>query len=436
MESRGITNVTDLDAFVPNAVIQPLGAGWGATMAAFIRGVGLGDNILSFEPGVPIYVDDVYIGRPQGAIFDLLDLERVEVLRGPQGTLFGKNAVGGTVRLISKKPTGDGSGSLNVELGSFNRINARGSADFSLVEDRVFARLSFSSKKADGYFNVLDYECVNGAGSLGAGGTTIPAGGFFTEFPGSRLGTQVPPGGNCVVDTLGDENVQSGRAAFRFIINDSARAQPHRRPHEPAAEGPGGQVHRHAGPAGRHARTPSGATSSPRRCLAAAWAGTIASSRAISSRTTAAMPIRSPDRIVPNVNDMEHWGSSASLEWQLTDSMRLKSVTAYRRLLEPLRTRLGWQPAAHRCHVRRQPPSPVHAGDPAHRHGGPARLGDGRVLLRRARLQQRLRLPVSRLHLSAGPVRPAGHEELGGLHAGHVPRERQAVRDRRCPVHG
>ncbi len=104
MEVRGLQNVTDLDAFVPNTVIQPLGAGWGATMAAFIRGVGLGDNILSFEPGVPIYVDDVYIGRPQGAIFDLLDLERVEVLRGPQGTLFGKNAVGGTVRLISRKP--------------------------------------------------------------------------------------------------------------------------------------------------------------------------------------------------------------------------------------------------------------------------------------------------------------------------------------------
>ena len=64
MEQRGIANVTDLDQFVPNAVIQPLGAGWGVTMAAFIRGVGLGDNILSFEPGVPIYVDDVYIGRP------------------------------------------------------------------------------------------------------------------------------------------------------------------------------------------------------------------------------------------------------------------------------------------------------------------------------------------------------------------------------------
>ena len=71
---RGLSSVTDIDAQVPSTIIQPLGAGWGSTMAAFIRGVGLGDNILSFEPGVPIYVDDVYIGRPQGAMFDLLDL--------------------------------------------------------------------------------------------------------------------------------------------------------------------------------------------------------------------------------------------------------------------------------------------------------------------------------------------------------------------------
>ena len=103
LEARNLTDVTMLDTFSPNTIIQPLGAGWGSTAAAFIRGIGLGDNSLSFEPGVPIYIDDVYHGRPQGAILDLLDLERVEVLRGPQGTLFGKNAIGGTIRLVSRK---------------------------------------------------------------------------------------------------------------------------------------------------------------------------------------------------------------------------------------------------------------------------------------------------------------------------------------------
>ena len=114
LEARGATSTLDLDAFVPNAVIAPLGAGWGSTAAAFIRGIGLGDNSLSFEPGVPIYIDDVYHGRPQGAVLDLLDIERVEVLRGPQGTLFGKNTLGGAVRIISRKPEGDSTGFIDV----------------------------------------------------------------------------------------------------------------------------------------------------------------------------------------------------------------------------------------------------------------------------------------------------------------------------------
>ncbi|HEU4624784.1 MAG TPA: TonB-dependent receptor [Steroidobacteraceae bacterium] len=334
LEVRGIDTVTDLDAFVPNAVIQPLGAGWGATMAAFIRGVGLGDNILSFEPGVPIYVDDVYIGRPQGAIFDLLDLERVEVLRGPQGTLFGKNAIGGTIRLISKKPQGDGSGSLSVALGSFNRLNARGSMDVSLIEDKVFARFSFSSKKADGYFNVLDYECVNGPGSLGAGGTGLPAGGYNTpgEFPGGlpgiRLGSQVAPGGNCVIDTLGDENVQSGRAAFRFLISDALEFNLI------------GDltVQRQKGPADKYTVMDqtnglnafwNGAFAAPVFGNGIAWDDRFITPDLYSNYSRYNDPIT--NRIVPNINDMDHWGVSGTFEWKLTDTLRLKSITAYRR---------------------------------------------------------------------------------------------------------
>src|SRR5580704_1797055 len=200
MESRSLVNISDVGAYVPSTVLAPLGAGWGATMAAFIRGVGLGDNILSFEPGVPIYIDDVYIGRPQGAMLDLLDLERVEVLRGPQGTLFGKNAEGGTIRMISVKPQGDDTGYASVTVGNFNRLDARAMADVALVPDFLNARFSFSSKTADGYFKNLDYVCVNGAGSLGS------------------MQPAIAPGSNCVTSTEGDENVQSGRAAFRFLL--------------------------------------------------------------------------------------------------------------------------------------------------------------------------------------------------------------------------
>jgi iron complex outermembrane recepter protein len=322
MEARGISNVTELDAFVPNTVIQPLGAGWGATLAAFIRGVGLGDNILSFEPGVPIYVDDVYMGRPQGAIFDLLDLERVEVLRGPQGTLFGKNAVGGTVRLISKKPTGDGGGFASLTVGSFKRIDARASTDVTLAADRVFARFSFSSKKADGYFKILDYECVNGAGTLGDGGD-----GAF-GFPGIKLGTQVGRGSNCVVDTLGNENVQSARAALRFLINDNAEFNLI------------GDItsQRQKGPADKYTIIDgtnffNGVLWNPSVAEPLFGDGIGYDSRFITnSAYTNYSRFGDPlyGRNFPNINDLQHWGVSGSLEWKLTDNINLKSVTAYR----------------------------------------------------------------------------------------------------------
>ena len=186
LEARGSTSTLDLDAFVPNAVIAPLGAGWGSTAAAFIRGIGLGDNSLSFEPGVPIYIDDVYHGRPQGAVLDLLDIERVEMLRGPQGTLFGKNTLGGAVRIISRKPEGDDTGFIDLGVGSRDRLNVRGSYDFPLVADKVFARVSASSKTQDGYFDILDYECVNGAGSLGLGGPGITTAGHRTASRSRR----------------------------------------------------------------------------------------------------------------------------------------------------------------------------------------------------------------------------------------------------------
>jgi iron complex outermembrane recepter protein len=321
LEVKGLTNVTDLDAFVPNTVIQPLGAGWGSTLAAFIRGVGLGDNILSFEPGVPIYVDDVYMGRPQGAIFDLLDLERVEVLRGPQGTLFGKNAIGGTVRLISKKPRGEGDGSLQLTVGSRNRIDARGSFDTTLVPDRVFARFSVSSKRADGYFKVLDYECVNGAGSLGAGGAGIAG------FPGVRLGTLVSPGQSCTVDTLGDENVHSARAALRFVFSDTTEFNLI------------GDVtdQRQKGPADKY--TIIDGTNG----LNGFWSGTFAApvygaGIAYDDRFVTDSPYTNYSRYddphnqrdYPNINNLNHWGVSGTLEWKLAENVSLTSITAYR----------------------------------------------------------------------------------------------------------
>jgi len=133
LEARSQTNITEVTNQAPNVQIRPQGASFGPSVSASIRGVGTADFNPAYEPGVGIYVDDVYYPQLTGAIFDLLDLDRVEILRGPQGTLAGRNSEGGAIKMYSKKPTGDGSGYLEATYGSRNRIGLRGSADFALT---------------------------------------------------------------------------------------------------------------------------------------------------------------------------------------------------------------------------------------------------------------------------------------------------------------
>ncbi len=324
LKARGQTDVTNLAAFVPNAVINPLGAGWGATIAASIRGVGLSDNSLSFEPGVPIYVDGVYLGRPQGAILDLLDLDRVEILRGPQGTLFGKNAVGGTVSLISKKPTGDGHGYLEAEFGDFNRRYFRGSYDVAVIPQQLFARIAFSSKRRDGYVDVLDFECVNGAGSLGAGGPGLPALGQ----PGIRLGSAVGPTDTrgCTVDHQGNENVQSARIALRYLPVEDLEVNLIGDYTLQNQEGPPDQY----------------TVIDPNAPLVAAWNQFVSlpvfginwDQRFLpKSNYTNYDGYTDPltGHVFPNVNDMNEYGVANIISWAAAPGVNLKAITAYRR---------------------------------------------------------------------------------------------------------
>src|SRR6202790_5548973 len=118
MEQRNMTNLIDIANVAPNVTMFENSAAFGKTNAAFIRGIGQGDfNLAAGEPGVGIYIDGVYFSTTLGSAFDLFDLDSVEILRGPQGTLEGKNAIGGAINMISKKPVGDGSGFVEVTLG-------------------------------------------------------------------------------------------------------------------------------------------------------------------------------------------------------------------------------------------------------------------------------------------------------------------------------
>jgi len=159
LESRNQTSIVDVANQAPNVVLKPAPAPYGPAMQAFIRGVGQSDFNYALEPGVGIYVDDVYYSTITGSIVDLLDLDRVEVLRGPQGTLAGQNSIGGAIKLYSKKPSGNDSGSVQATYGSFHRTDIRANADVTLMKDTLFGRIAGVSHHVDGYVTRYDYGC-------------------------------------------------------------------------------------------------------------------------------------------------------------------------------------------------------------------------------------------------------------------------------------
>ncbi|HET8698554.1 MAG TPA: Plug domain-containing protein, partial [Gammaproteobacteria bacterium] len=120
LEQRSQTNLAQITAQTPNVSLRPAGSAFGSALVAFIRGIGQTDFNPSVEPGVGIYVDDVYYSTITGNLLDLMDLDRVEVLRGPQGTLAGRNAIGGAIKLFTRQPDGRDDANVSLTKGEFN----------------------------------------------------------------------------------------------------------------------------------------------------------------------------------------------------------------------------------------------------------------------------------------------------------------------------
>jgi iron complex outermembrane receptor protein len=199
LEARGDVNLVDVSNQAPNVNLRETGGAFGPGMSASIRGVGQADFDPALEPGVGIYIDDVYYPSLTGANFDLLDLDRVEILRGPQGVLGGRNSEGGAVKLYSQKPNQTDGGSIEASWGSRDLIEFRGVGNMALIKDTLFLRVSAVDKKQNGYVTRYDYGCL---------------------YPNSGIPNSSQQS-DCVSGKQGGKDYSAGRAALRWLANDN-----------------------------------------------------------------------------------------------------------------------------------------------------------------------------------------------------------------------
>ena len=325
MELRNQTNIFQVAAQAPNVMLSPQGQSNGTGLLAFIRGVGQTDFNYALEPGVGMYIDDVYYATVTGSNFDLMDLERVEVLRGPQGTLAGRNSIGGAIKMYSRKPQGDGSGFVSLTYGDYDRIDARATGDFALVEDKLFVRISGASKSRDGYIKRMDYAC---------------------SHPGSPLGT-LNVGTGCELGTMGGQAFTAGRVGLRWlasdnvevniigdIVNDSSEAGPsilYR------------AVNTQSGGAGLPSSDPRYIQQNgvPYDCRFVPYGPyscdpNVAKNNPYMSYATFVDSLApTPQRpfkpsVIPPIQQLDQWGLSATVDWKINENYSLKWISSWR----------------------------------------------------------------------------------------------------------
>ena len=158
LEELGIVDISGLSNNTPNVNLDnssPFGASQ-AILTAFVRGIGSDDFAFNIDPGVGVYIDGVYLARSVGANQSLLDVQRIEILKGPQGTLFGRNTIGGAISVVTSEPADTYGANLDVTYGSDNLFQVRGLVEGPL-SDTVSASLAFSHRQRDGYLERVPF---------------------------------------------------------------------------------------------------------------------------------------------------------------------------------------------------------------------------------------------------------------------------------------
>jgi iron complex outermembrane receptor protein len=147
LRAAQVNNIVDLERMTPNLTLTETGGLQAGSVAVFMRGIG---NDPGFDQGVGIYVDDVYLNRTSGALLEVYDTERVEILKGPQGNLYGRNTIGGAIKYISRTPSDEFEGGIEVKGGNYDLIEVKANASGPLIENTLYGSVGALYKDRDG----------------------------------------------------------------------------------------------------------------------------------------------------------------------------------------------------------------------------------------------------------------------------------------------
>lgn len=297
LEARGVQSTEGLAQITPNLTLQnnPSFSGASNSAAIYIRGIGQQDFVPTVEPGVGVYVDGVYVARSLGSILDLVDFERVEVLRGPQGTLFGRNTIGGAISVTTKAPTQDFEGSGSIGIGTDNQIIAKGSINVPLTPAAAL-------RASVGYFNQDGYV-TRTFDKLKLGDSDRLTG---------RVALRVEPTDGWVMDAAFDGTTarENGPPMVLLGINFGKTTDPNTPPFV--------DIHNTI------ASVLAGGPFAPCAQIGLNAPGCYDNRYVVGKDTTAGT--------APSYSNMDIWGLSMTHAVELTDSIKLKSITAYRHL--------------------------------------------------------------------------------------------------------
>lgn len=326
LEDRNQTHLSQIAAQVPSTTLLPAESAFGPSMTASIRGIGQYDFDPALEPGVGIYVDDVYYATLTGSLLDLLDLDRVEVLRGPQGTLEGMNSIGGAIKLFSKKPDGNDSSSVSLLYGSRNHTEVRASGDFTVMPDQFFVRLSGVYNHQDGYLNVFDFGCANPSFTATA---TNGVTGTYSVAPNAFL----THSGSCLIGQEGGTNYGAARLSMRWTPNDRVEVNISGDVTQQDQENSAttllyGNLSGNA----YYNQITIPTTSGAQLPFNSAAVPALIPHSPYASYATFSMPAfgSTPAYNGPDESQLLSWGGSGTVDWKITDLLSLKSITSFR----------------------------------------------------------------------------------------------------------